>query len=101
MKTARVEVKGQKALETFLSIGKATAKFVGICHMKYDSINDRMVIKLRTESDKKKYKLVIQGVSRNKDVKEIVFKMRDEFLKDKEEAKRKRAAENQKKEEGS
>ena len=89
MKTTLVEVK-ETALETFLSIGKATAPFIEICSIKYDSIKDQMVIKLCKEVNKKrkKYKLIIKGISKNKDVRKLVFDMQEFFLQKKQKAKK-------------
>ena len=84
MRTTLVEVKGT-ALETFLSIGEATAKFIDICSVKYDERKDQLVVKLR--KDRKKCKLIIKGVSRNKDVKELALNMRKSFLDEKQKAK--------------
>ena len=99
MKTTLVEVK-ETALETFLSIGKATAPFIEICSIKYDSIKDQMVIKLCKEVNKKrkKYKLIIKGISKNKDVRKLVFDMQEFFLQKKQKAKKAAATQ---KEEGS
>lgn len=84
MRTTMVEVK-ETALETFLSIGAASAKFIDICDVKYDEKKDRMVVKIR--KGKKKSKLIIKGVSRNKDVRELLFNMRKSFLNEKQKAK--------------
>lgn len=84
MRTTMVEVKGT-ALETFLSIGEASAKFIDICSVKYDEKKDQMVVKIRR--GRKKNKLIIKGVSRNKDVRELLFNMRKSFLNEKQKAK--------------
>ena len=84
MRTTMVEVKGT-ALETFLSIGEASAKFIDICSVKYDEKKDQMVVKIRR--GRKKNKLIIKGVSRNKDVRELLFNMRKSFLTEKQKAK--------------
>ena len=84
MRTTMVEVKGT-ALETFLSIGEASAKFIDICSVKYDEKKDQMVVKIRR--GRKKNKLIIKGVSRNKDVRELLFNMRKSFLDEKQKAK--------------
>jgi hypothetical protein len=100
MKTTLVEVK-ETALETFLSIGEATAPFLNICSIKYDSVKDQMVIKLCKEVNnkkRKKFKLIIKGISKNKDVRALVFNMQEFFLQEKQKAKETAATQ---KEEGS